>query len=130
MTWYLTLKYFHIVCALLSLSGFLLRWVWMASNSGLFQHSLTRRLPHMVDTLFLLSGLTLAAAVQQYPFMDTWLTAKVLALGAYILLGALALKYAPGLMLRTVCLVLAVLTFIYIVGVARTWHPSSWLLFL
>lgn len=130
MTGYLFLKYVHVGSALLSISGFLVRWAWMASGSALLQHRRTRRLPHVVDTLFLLSGLALAATIQQYPFVDAWLTAKVLALVAYIVLGALALKYAPGLMWKTVCLCLALIAFVYIIGVARTWSPSSWLMFL
>lgn len=130
MSWYLPLKHLHVALALLSLSGFILRWFWMARGSARFNHALTRRLPHMIDTGFLLSGIMLAVAISQYPFVHDWLTAKVLGLVLYIIFGTLALKRAPNLVWKTFFFVLALATFAYIVGVARTWNPQSWLLYL
>lgn len=127
MVWYLPLKYLHAGLALISIGGFVLRWIWMMRGSPLLSHTLVRRLPHLVDTLFLLSGLTLAAAISQYPFVHDWLTAKVVALVLYIVFGTLALKRAPNRIWKTVFFVLAVTTFVYILGVATTWNTLSWL---
>ena len=127
MILYSTLKVLHISFALLSISGFLVRGYWMWHASPWLNHPVTRRLPHVIDTLFLLCGLGLMLVIKQYPFVNHWLTAKVLALVLYILLGTYALKRAPTRNLRLICLILATLTFVYIVGVARTWHPASWL---
>jgi len=39
----------------------------------------------VVDSLLLLAGIALALIIRQYPFRDAWLTAKLLALIAYII---------------------------------------------
>lgn len=127
MSWYLPLKYLHAGLALISIGGFVLRWFWMMRGSPLFRHVLTRRLPHMVDSLFLLSGIILAVAISQYPFVHDWLTAKVAGLVLYILFGTLALKRAPNRVWKSFYFLLAVATFAYILGVARTWNTLSWL---
>lgn len=48
--------------------------------------------PHVIDTLLVLSGLTLCFIIKQYPFQDVWLTEKIGALLAYIFLATIALK--------------------------------------
>jgi uncharacterized membrane protein SirB2 len=50
--------------------------------------------PHVVDSLLLLAGIGLALIIRQYPFLDAWLTAKLLALIAYIGAGHVALRRA------------------------------------
>ena len=52
--------------------------------------------------------------------MHDWLTAKVLALIAYIVLGAIGLKYGRTRKIRIAAWVAALLTFGYIVAVALT----------
>lgn len=126
MNVFLLLKALHMGCALVSISGFTVRWFAMMFNASWLDHPVARRLPHLVDTVFLLSGLGLAVIISQYPFVHSWLTAKVLGLLFYILFGALALKYAPGRIWKFFFFVLALFTFAYIVGVAGTWHPLSW----
>ena len=81
---YLALKHFHITCVVLSGAGFALRGWWAITGSGLLRAKLTRRLPHIIDTCLLGSAITLAWMSGQYPFVQGWLTAKVLGLLAYI----------------------------------------------
>ncbi len=50
--------------------------------------------PHVVDTLLLAAGVALALIIGQYPFVNGWLTAKLLALIAYIGIGHLAVRRA------------------------------------
>jgi uncharacterized membrane protein SirB2 len=76
--------------------------------------------PHIVDTLLLVSAVALTLRLQQYPFVHDWLTAKVLALIAYIVLGAIGLKYGRTRKIRIAAWVAALLTFGYIVAVALT----------
>jgi uncharacterized membrane protein SirB2 len=90
----------------------------------------TRVVPHVIDTLFLATGIWLAVRLGQYPFVQPWLTAKVLALVAYIILGSIALKRGPTKAIRAAAFVAALAVFAYIVGVARTRHPWSWGLWL
>ncbi|TXH04651.1 MAG: regulator SirB [Nevskiaceae bacterium] len=114
-------------CAALSLALFLLRAVPALRTQPPTPPRVLRVLPHVIDTVFLLSGLALATTIHQYPFVHGWLTAKVLGLIAYIVLGSLALKRAPTRAGRAVALAAALLTFAYIVGVAMHHDPRSWL---
>ena len=114
------LKTVHIVCAALSVSGFALRGYWMWRGSPLLTARATRILPHFIDTALLVSAIALAVRIHQYPLVHGWLTAKLVALLAYIVLGAVALRYGRSRRTRVLALVLALLTFLYIVTVAIT----------
>ena len=115
---YETLKIIHISCALLSISGFILRGVWMLQNSPWLQSPLTKRLPHIVDTVLLLTAIAMVYWSSQYPFQQGWLTAKVVALVVYIGLGMLALRYGKSRRVRGIAWLSAIVVFMYIVGVA------------
>ena len=59
----------------------------------------------------------------QYPFAQGWLTAKLLALVAYVVLGTFALKRARTRRARAIYFILALATVLYIVSVAVTRSP-------
>jgi uncharacterized membrane protein SirB2 len=59
----------------------------------------------------------------QYPFVQSWLSAKVIALVIYILLGMVALKRGRSRKVRITAWLLAIVTFAYIVAVAMTRSP-------
>lgn len=120
----------HVAAATLSLALFLLRGLWMLLDSPRLQDRWVRVVPHVVDTAFLAAGIALAARIAQYPFVHAWLTAKVLALVAYIVLGTIALKRGRTRPVRAAAFVAALATFAYIVGVARARSPESWLVWL
>lgn len=120
---YFWLKHLHMTCAGLSLSGFILRGYWMQQQSPRLQHPLTRTLPHIIDTLLLLSAIGLTLILGQYPFTAPWLTAKVSALLLYILLGSLALKRGRCLRTRVIAFYAALAVFGYILGVALSHSP-------
>jgi uncharacterized membrane protein SirB2 len=120
---YFTLKHFHMACAAVSGSLFLLRGMWMLRDSPRLQLRWVRTAPHVVDTLLLASAITLAVWSGQYPGAQDWLSAKVIALVAYIVLGAIALKRGRTKTVRTWALAGALLVFGYIVAVAVTKQP-------
>lgn len=120
---YLAIKHFHITCAILSGSFFLIRGTWMLTASPLLQQRWVRIAPHLVDTLLLASAITLAVMSGQYPLAQNWLTAKVVALLVYIVLGAIALKRGKTRAVRTAAFVAALAVFAYIVTVAVTKQP-------
>jgi len=124
---YLVLKWVHIACAILSISGFMLRGMLMLLDSPLLTMRFARIAPHVVDTVLLASALWLAVLIGQYPFVQGWLTAKVLALIAYIVLGTLALKRARSKTLRAAAFALALGVAAYIVSVALTRDPLGFL---
>ena len=92
----------------------------MLLDSPMLQQRWVRVVPHVVDTLLLTSALVLVFWSAQYPFVQTWLTAKVLALVAYIVLGTIALKRGKSKGVRSFALLAALATFAYIVAVAQT----------
>ena len=125
---YLGLKAAHIACAILSIAGFALRGILMLADSPLLATRFARVAPHVVDTLLLASALWLAALIGQYPFVEGWLTAKVLALIAYIVLGTLALKRGRTKTVRITAFALALAAVLYIVSVALTRDPLCFLI--
>lgn len=119
---YLAIKYLHITSVVLSGSFFLLRGLWMLRESDLLQRRWVRVLPHIIDTLLLGSALVMVFWSRQYPFVQPWLTAKVLALLVYIGLGSVALKRGRTRAVRRWAFAAALATFAYIVAVALTRH--------
>lgn len=120
---YFAVKPIHVTAVVISFSGFVLRGSWMLRSSPLLQARLTRVLPHVVDTLLLASAIWLVVTLQQYPLVNGWLTAKVLGLIVYILLGTIALRRGQTQRIRLIAWICALLVFAYIVLVALTKDP-------
>lgn len=97
----------------------------MLTDSGMLAHKFTRIAPHVIDTLLLGSAITLLFIIGQYPFINHWLTAKFLALIAYILLGTIAIKRGKTKAQRSIALVAALITFGYILSVAISRDPMG-----
>lgn len=121
--WYPHLLVLHLSCAAASLALFIVRGIWMLGGSPLLQRRWVKVLPHTIDTVLLASAIALATTIHQYPFVQGWLTAKVLALLLYIGLGTVALKRGRTRTVRAVAFVGALLVFAYIVAVAHTHAP-------
>ena len=124
-TTYLIVKSLHVGCAALSISGFAARGALMLADSPLLQARFVRIAPHVVDTLLLASAIWLAWMLGAAPFAQGWLTAKVLGLVAYIVLGAVALRRGRTKAARATAFVAALLTAGYIVSVAVTRDPRG-----
>lgn len=120
-----TLKLVHVSCVILSISGFVLRGVLMLAGSSLLNHKLVKKAPHYVDTALLVSGIWLAINLQQYPGTAPWLTAKLVALVIYVLLGSLALRGRTA-RIRYPALVGALLVVAYMASVAITRSAAPW----
>ena len=124
---YELLRTVHIGAVMLSLSLFLLRGTWMLLQSPQLQVRWAKIVPHVVDTVLLASAIALTLTTSQYPFVQSWLTAKVLALVAYIILGSIALKRGRTKSQRAAAFVAALVLFGYIVLVARAHSPLPYL---
>lgn len=131
---YVAVKHLHIICVILSITGFCLRgWLaWRKSALALRQNGRQgeprwlRILPHVNDTVLLAAALTLTVLIGQYPFVDAWLTAKIFGLIAYIILGALALQAGRPAWLRGGAGILAIMVFGWIVSVALLKNSLGW----
>jgi uncharacterized membrane protein SirB2 len=95
----------------------------MLRESPLFRAKLTRILPHVNDTILLISAVWAGALMGQYPFVNGWLTAKILGALAYIVLGAFALNYGRTRQIQIRAFVGALTSFFYVVLVAATKNP-------
>jgi uncharacterized membrane protein SirB2 len=124
---YPLIRNLHTVLAALSIAGFVLRGAWMLRGSPLLRQRLVRTVPHVVDTLFLASGITLLLLLDLPVLQSAWLLAKFAGLFAYIGLGLVALRFGPTPQLRLVAFAGAVAAFAYIVGVALSKSPLSWM---
>ncbi|WP_299197781.1 SirB2 family protein [uncultured Amphritea sp.] len=120
---YMVLKHTHITFAALSILFFTLRGYWMLTTPEKLKRRWVRITPHIIDTLLLVSAIALTITVSQYPFTHSWLTAKLIALVAYIVLGTIALKRGKTRGIRTVALVMALACAAYIVWVALHHTP-------
>ncbi|MDX1398476.1 MAG: SirB2 family protein [Oceanospirillum sp.] len=124
---YAAFKHIHLLTVALSLGLFTLRGVWMLLDSDKLQKRWVKIVPHIIDTLLLVSAIGLMFQIQQYPFSDGWLTAKLLGLIAYIVIGTIALKRGKTKGTRVIALVAAFGVIAYIVGVAIRHNALSWL---
>ncbi len=120
---YIALKHLHTTAAVLSLLFFVVRACWAVAGSPRLQARFVRIAPHVIDTILLLCGLAMAAAIG---FGHGWLHVKIAGLGLYIVVGSYANKQGPTPGIRAGAAILAVLIFAYIAGVAITKQPLSW----
>ncbi len=123
---YMILKHLHLAAVTLSISLFLLRGYWMIIGSRRLDTRLIRIVPHLVDTVLLLSAVGLMLLLHSYPFVNNWLSAKLLALIVYIVFGMIALKRGRSKRTRTLAFCAALTTFAYIASVAITRDPTPW----
>ena len=127
---YLTVKFVHISFAILSIAGFALRGFWMFRQSTNLDWAVVRIAPHVVDSVFLITGIWLLVLLQLNVAEQSWLIAKFVALILYIVLGVIALKRGRTMQIRTAAFAAALATYLYMAGVALNKSPASWMAFV
>jgi uncharacterized membrane protein SirB2 len=123
---FLLLKNLHIFLVANSYALFFLRGVWRMNESPVAQKRWVKIVPHVVDTLLLISAIALATSLHQYPIADDWLTAKISGLLFYIGFGYIALRNGTRKSVRIYTWLAAQISFAYIVLVAITQNPFPW----
>lgn len=93
-------------------------------DSPRLQRRWIKILPHVIDTILLVSAVTLVTMIQQYPGINTWLSAKVGGVLLYIMLGMMALRFGKTRKIKTISWIAAQIVFFYIVLVALTKNPT------
>jgi uncharacterized membrane protein SirB2 len=126
-SYYADIRLLHVSCAALSGALFALRGIMRIKDSPWANHRALRLTSYVIDTTLLVAAICLTVILQQYPFVDAWLTTKVALLVVYIGLGVLTLQFAPTAGGRAAALLGALLAFGAIVGVAVTHHAAGWL---
>jgi uncharacterized membrane protein SirB2 len=116
-------KTIHVATAFISITGFTIRGIWMLRDSPVLRAKWVKIVPHINDTVLLLSAIILAVQMGQAPFVHGWLTAKVLGLLLYIGLGMVALRFGKTMPVKALAFLSAIVIFFYIVLVALTKNP-------
>ncbi|HKK13140.1 MAG TPA: SirB2 family protein [Gammaproteobacteria bacterium] len=122
-SWFFAVKTVHVCAVTLSFALFVTRGVWVLRGSARMQRPWVKVVPHVNDTVLLASGVLLAAIIHQYPGTSAWLTAKLVGLIVYILLGMAAFRWARSRPARGAFWLAAQGVFLYIVAVAVTQRP-------
>jgi uncharacterized membrane protein SirB2 len=125
-SYYLQILLLHVGCVALSGVLFAVRGVMRIGDLAGADHRSLRWTSYVVDSILLGAAVLLSVIVRQYPFVDAWLTTKVLLLPVYIVLGTIALRRARTRAGRAIAFVAALLIFGYIVGVALAHDPAGW----
>jgi len=122
---YPEIKLVHVGAVMASGALFTTRGALMLARSPLASHAALRYLSYAIDSTLLTAALMLVTLLHQYPFVDGWLTAKVLLLVVYIVLGSLALKRGRTRSMRAGCYFAALCVYLYIVSIARAHDPRG-----
>lgn len=122
---YVTLKLIHQCAVVLSVTGFFLRGAASFAGANWVRGSAARTLPHVVDTVLLLSALMMVWMLRLAPTDAPWLMAKTVGLVVYVCLGVLALRPSLSLRVRSAAWVAALVTVAWIVSVALTKSPMG-----
>ncbi|MEC5321147.1 SirB2 family protein [Brenneria populi subsp. brevivirga] len=126
MALFLGFAYLHMVTVGVSIALFVLRFFWLCRQSAMLRRRWVKILPHINDTLLLLSGVGLLIINHVYPFTagQSWLTEKVFGVIIYILLGAVALgKRQRTQKMRWLAFILALACFYLVMQISLTKLP-------
>ncbi|GMM70386.1 SirB2 family protein [Alteromonas gracilis] len=91
---YMMAKHLHLTAVGLSILFFIFRFVWSQLDANALSKKWVKILPHIIDTVLLGSAVWLCIILSQYPFVNAWLTFKVIGVILYIVFGLFALKKA------------------------------------
>lgn len=120
---YGTVKTIHQTAVALSIGGFFARGVGALGGADWVRGRVAKTLPHVIDSVLLLSALTLVWMLRLTPSHAPWLLSKIAGLLVYIGLGMLALRAGRPAPVRALAWVAALATFAWIVSVAMTKNP-------
>ncbi len=120
---YTLVKHVHVAAAAIVVLLFLLRGYWMLTESPMLERKWVRIAPHVNDTILLVAALWLASGIGLVPFV----VAKLAALVAYIVLGAIALRHGRTRPIRVAALAAAIAVLAYLLSVGITKSPTPFL---
>ena len=121
--WFLQILWLHIGCVIVSGSLFCVRGCMLLAGVPGANHMVLRSVSVVIDMTLLAAAIALTLIIHQYPFVQAWLTVKVILLVVYIALGTFALKRGRTRAIRGACFVAALAVYLFIVSVAYTQNP-------
>lgn len=123
-TYYSLIKIIHVSTVGFTGVYFVIRGLSQFNHYQWFRKRWARRVSQYNDTVLLFSGSGMALMIGQYPFVNSWLTAKLLLLIVYIILGMLAFYWLHSQRQKMIAWLAALMVYGYIVGVAVNKNPA------
>lgn len=120
---YPQIKHAHVGLALLSGAFFAVRGLAAIAGMRWPRWTAVRITSYVIDTGLLTAALMLLTLLPSAFFANGWLTAKLVLLVLYIVLGVFAMRRAAGRGARIACYVAALATFGMVYTIARAHHP-------
>jgi len=108
----MAVKHTHLMLVLISITLFYFRFYQQQLKGKQLSKAL-KIVPHIIDTLLLISAAVLCGLIAQYPFVNSWLTIKVGFVVGYIVFAVFAMKAEQKskaiqmLSISSICLVFA-----------------------
>lgn len=127
---YGVLKTIHESAVTLSFAGFFARGIGMLRDAAWVKQRVAKTLPHLVDTVLIVSAVWLAWLLRLTPSNAPWISAKIAGLLVYIGVGMVAFRFGRTRGVRASAWVLAMLVFAWIVSVALTKDPRGFAAFV
>lgn len=112
------IKDIHVTFVALTFLSFSSRIYWKYTNSAMLQNRVVKILPHIIDTILLLSGLAMAIMYYGAFYRRPWLMLKLACVVVYIILGIVALRSGKTRSVRVAAAIGAWLVFFYIIFIA------------
>ncbi|MEE9397618.1 MAG: SirB2 family protein [Methylococcales bacterium] len=112
------IKSIHVFCAVASISGFIARYFMREVGIAYLKRKWIIIVPHVIDTVLLITGIWQAVRLNLSPTVVPWLMAKIIALFLYVAIGIYTFRLAKNNNQRTIGFVLAIFSFFYIAVVA------------
>ena len=120
---YPEIKLVHVSTVLASGTLFLLRGLAVQLGARWAMAAPLRYSSYAIDTVLLTAAMMLSSLLRMYPFVHSWLTAQVVLLVVYVVLGSFALKRGRARRVRTVCWIAALFVYASIIAIARAHDP-------
>jgi len=117
---YILAKHLHLSLVITSVAFFAWRFYLVTKKSQMVDKKWLKVLPHVIDSLLLLSAIWLCFLIRQYPIADAWLSQKLLAVILYIVFGYYTLKKADSMRQRYVGFGFCVLSLFFAAHTAVT----------
>lgn len=120
---YPQIKFFHLLCVVLSGVLFSVRASAACLGASWPQMAPLRYLSYGIDTALLTAAMMLLSILPPGYFANGWLWVKLGLLVCYVVLGSFALKRGRTRRLRIMCLGFAILTYLMMASIALAHHP-------
>lgn len=116
---YLQIKATHIFLVQFSFFLFAVRGLMMITGSSNGMRPAIKYFTYLIDSLLLIAAILLLIALKINPITTPWVSAKLILLICYIVLGSIALKRGRTKLARSIAYFCALAVFIAIYTIAR-----------